>query len=117
MSDLIEVLKSANVGSRALDWSLAHEWGFSGGVKACPEFTTSLDAAVGLKHRLLPGWWWTAGQCGLTCHASVGPDRAFIAEPDLSKYDDGFHADIANPSTPVLALCVAILEARRTTNP
>lgn len=74
--------------------------------------TTSLDAALALAERVLPGWWWTAGRCGLTCHASVGPDSKFIGEPDLSKFDSGFHADVPNPSTPAIALCIAILRAQ-----
>lgn len=77
----------------------------------CEGASTSIDAAVSLTERVLPGWWWAAGRCGLTWHASVGPDRAFIAEPDLSKYDAGFHVHIPNPSTPAIALCVAILKA------
>lgn len=71
----------------------------------------SLDAALALAERVLPGWWWTTGRCGLTCHASVGPDSKFIEEPDLSKFDSGFHADVPNPSTPAIALCIAILRA------
>lgn len=113
---LVERLEAAEVGSRELDAAVCmettHPYGFDHDyeINAFP-VTTSLDAALSLAERVLPGWWWTAGKCGLTCHASVGPDRAFIAEPDLSKYDAGFHADIPNPSTPALALCAAILRA------
>lgn len=73
----------------------------------------SLDAAVAFTEALLPGWWWTVGHCDLTCHASVGPDRAHVPEPDLSKYDAGFHADQPNPCTPAIALILAALKAYR----
>jgi len=135
---LIERLEAAEVGSRELDCEVYEMFNaglkpvpkqagryfdpsiisvhgaekyITRGTSVAPKYTTSLDAALALAGRVLPGWWWTAGKCGLTCHASVGPDRAFIAEPDLSKYDAGFHADIPNPSTPAIALCVAALKA------
>lgn len=124
---LIARLEAAEVGSRELDAEIArlisgntvdHWFKLFGDLvtdDTVSKFTTSIDAAVSLAGRVLPGFWWTAGRCGLTCHASVGPDRAFIAEPDLSKYDAGFHADIPNPSTPELALCIAILRAKELT--
>ena len=132
ITSLIEKLEEADVGSRELDVSLAwNSWvepklwasTTSKGVTVwkverqgkrvpLPNYTTSLDAALALAERVLPGWWWTTGRCGLTCHASVGPDSKFIGEPDLSKFDSGFHADVPNPSTPAIALCIAILRAR-----
>lgn len=100
--------------SVALGLTLSHPFGARTDLRP---FTTSVDAAEWLVQKVLPGWWWAAGKCGLTCHASVGPDRAFIAEPDLLKYDEGFHADVLNPSTPAIALCVAILRAKDGTRP
>jgi hypothetical protein len=92
---------------RATDGGISHEQ-----ASRIRPFSASLDAALALAERVLPGWWWTAGRCGLTCHASVGPDSKFIGEPDLSKFDSGFHADVPNPSTPAIALCIAILRAQ-----
>lgn len=74
-------------------------------------FTACLTAAQRFHGAVLPGWWWTAGHCALTSHASVGPDRAHVSEPELTRFDQGFHADITNPSTPAIALIVADLRA------
>lgn len=123
MSGLVEKLEAAEVGSRVLDQAfeiaighLPQKYLDSGatyeswrGYGQGP--TRDISVAVQIIERALPGWWWTVGKCGLTCHASVGPDRAFVAEPELSRFDVGFHADISNPSTPALALCVAALKA------
>ena len=62
--------------------------------------------AVATITRELPGWWWTAGRCDLTCHASIGPDRV---GPDAHlladrQFDSGFDADLPNPSTVGTAL-------------
>lgn len=124
---LVERIEAASATDHpeldAIDLAIA-EWCHAGGapglVNYDPEmwlirndgWVRSIDAAVALAERVLPGWWWTAGRCGLTCHASVGPDRAFISEPDLSRFDAGFHADIPNPSTPALALVAAVLRAK-----
>lgn len=129
MTSLSTRIAAAQVGSRELDaevycvvngfeyqgmvngWFVARQGGRAQQFSPAQPVTTSLDATVALLERVLPGWWFTVGRCGLTCHASVGPDRAFIQETLLSLYDDGFNADLPNPSTPALALCVAILKA------
>lgn len=128
ITSLIEQLEGASEGSveldaliyshlsctlipRRADYRPRRRWP-DGSVTLQRKVTTSLDAALALAERVLPGWWWTAGRCGLTCHASVGPDSKFIGEPDLSKFDSGFHADVPNPSTPAIALCIAILRAQ-----
>lgn len=76
-----------------------------------PRYTASLDASLALVEDKLPGWWHTSGKCGLTCHASIGPDRAFIAEPLLSRFDGGFDADLPNPTTQAIAVLVALFKA------
>lgn len=70
-----------------------------------------LSLAVARLKKALPGWWFSVGRCGLTCHASCGPDRAFIGQPFLDRYDSGFHADIPNPTTLAVALEAALAKA------
>lgn len=51
--------------------------------------------------RDLPGWWLSFGECSVSCHASCGPDRQGKDRHLLAgrgKFDDGFHADIDQPS-------------------
>jgi hypothetical protein len=57
--------------------------------------TTSLDAALALAERVLPGWDFIVGRTngGLTIHAQVGPGEMQFG------------------NTPALALCAAILRA------
>ena len=41
-------------------------------VGSAGSFTASLDAAVALAERVLPGCWWTAGNCRREAHATIG---------------------------------------------
>jgi len=38
------------------------------------EYTASIDAAVALIERVLPGWWWKFGTCHLSDDACIAPD-------------------------------------------
>lgn len=60
-----------------------------------PELTASLDAAVALCERVLPGYDWIVGHTngGLTIHAQVGQNEMVFGE------------------TPAIALLIAILTA------
>lgn len=58
-----------------------------------PRYTTSLDAAIALVERLLPGWWWEIDAAG---NATVFKAPRYVVE----------HA-----ATPALALCLAALKA------
>lgn len=77
------------------------------GTHVTPFYTSSLDAAM----KLVPeGYFWTVGKCDLTCHATVGPDRAYFGQEYLVKHEP-IDVDIENPSTPALALTAACLRA------
>jgi hypothetical protein len=76
-----------------------------------------IEAAVFTFERLLPGWWYSIGDCSVSAHASCGPDRAcedaVLLEDRL--FDNGFHADLNNGvlprrRTPAEALCAVMLE-------
>lgn len=73
--------------------------------------TDDMNGAVARFRAALPGWWYTMGRCGLTCHASIGPDRFYIEQPFLNRYDKGFDADIPNPTTCEAALDEAVAKA------
>ena len=63
-------------------------------------YTASLDAAVALVERVLPGWWQSSGLCSLTGHASIGPDYngpdadRLRREWPEERFHEGFHADL-----------------------
>ena len=61
--------------------------------------------------RLPVGWWWCGGVCSVSCHASIGPDSAYVPEPMLTAFTNGFHADIGQPSTMSEALLDCIAQA------
>jgi hypothetical protein len=79
----------------------------------------SIDAAIAQFKATLPGWWYTIGDCSVSCDASCGPDVSgpdatlLRSHPDV--FDGGFHADLPQPSTVVSALLDVMdqaLEAR-----
>lgn len=61
----------------------------------------TLDECAAAIAAEFPGWWWTAGLCDLTGHASLGPDyngphrERLMAEFPVAKFDGGFHSDLA----------------------
>jgi hypothetical protein len=81
-----------------------------------PEWTASLDATIALVERVLPGWWWIAGLCGLTGRASIGPDyngphrERLLREFPIEKFDAGFDVDLA-PGDGIHRACYALLTA------
>lgn len=72
---------------------------------------SSLSNAVQRLKRELPGWWFTLGECSVSCDATIGPDVAYCPKWMLDAYDGGFDCDIRQPSTLADALNGAIDEA------
>lgn len=77
-----------------------------------PAFTTSLDAALALAERVLPGWYWRAGRTpmGHWHHGRYTYGWAHMSRTDASNCDRGDEAT-GWAETPALALCAAILRA------
>ena len=62
----------------------------------------------------LPGWWYSLGECDISCDASCAPtgksaDVALI--PNDERFDSGFHVDVPQPSTLAQALLHVMGEA------
>ncbi len=61
-----------------------------------------LEAAIAEFKAMLPGWWYSTGECQVSADASCGPTRE---SPDIEliakdrRFDDGFHADLLQPAT------------------
>lgn len=78
------------------------------------EPTVSVDAAVALIWRRLPGWWQSSGLCSLTGHASIGPDYNGLDAERLrrewpeERFHEGFHADL-KPGDGRHRQCLALL--------
>lgn len=120
MSALIVRLEAAEAGSRELDAAISDEldpianqhdgypgrWPFAEGSPLSlrtPAVTTSLEAALALAERVLPGWAW-----------GVSNVPGLISDGILYQPDGlgGFSTSVrVGHKTPALALCLAILRA------
>lgn len=80
-----------------------------------PCLTSSLTATIAFLTHLLPGFWWTCGLCGLTGHASIGPDYNGPIGDHLrrkwpeERFHAGFDSDLA-PGDGVHRACLALLD-------
>ena len=121
MSDLITRLEEAAEGSRELDAEISqalmfptmlrwgdHHWrrGHVGGWTTLPSFTTSLDAALALAERVLPGSMWGFQQNTTDpAHPDVLPFSAWVGR--IEAMGHSFQ----------LAICAAILRANHKDKP
>lgn len=77
----------------------------------------SLDAVIEQFETLLPGWWWTMGNCNVSADASCaptgeGPDAYLIAYRNHDeRFDGGFHLDVLHPAHPADSLAHIMAEA------
>lgn len=119
LSALIAKLEAAATGSRALDGDVAwvfhpklwgrrnpvngqHQWmtEIDGKPRVLPRYTTSIDAALALAERVLPGWGFFLRKDRDGCNCGlVYPDASFVTP------------GCGSSPTPALALCAAILKA------
>lgn len=66
-----------------------------------------LEATIATFKATLPGWWFSVGECQVSADASCGPTREsphIELIPRDRRFDDGFHADLPQPSTMAAAL-------------
>ena len=91
--------------------------------ESCEE---GLERAIRQFRTALPGWWFTVGECDVSCDASCAPTRAsfdLALIPLDRRFDDGFHIDLPQPSTLAAALrevtvdAMDAINAARRTNP
>ncbi len=71
---------------------------------------TDLEATIQEFRTALPGWWFSVCECQVSCDASAAPTRLsedLALIPLDERFNDGFHADVPQPSTLAEALrCV-----------
>ena len=66
-----------------------------------------LEAAIAEFKAALPGWWFSVGECQLSCDASCAPttESPHIGLIPMNRaFDSGFHVDLPQPSTLAEAL-------------
>lgn len=69
--------------------------------KAAQSLSRVQAAIVTFKHKL-PGWWYSIGECQVSCDASCGPtveSEHIHLIPLDDRFNSGFHADLPQPST------------------
>lgn len=74
-----------------------------------------LEATIAAFKAEFPGWWYSLGECQVSCDASCAPTSETIDIARLARderFDSGFHADLAQPSTLAAALRNAMAQAR-----
>lgn len=68
---------------------------------------TGIEQAIVRFKRDLPGWWYSLGECQVSCDASCAPtalSEHIVLIPRDGRFNDGFHADLPQPSTLAEAL-------------
>lgn len=70
-----------------------------------------LLAAIAEFKQRFPGWWYTIGECSVSCDATIGPDFAHCPKAVLEAFDSGIMNDIEQPSTVADALRGAMAKA------
>ena len=88
------------------------------GRRSSPAFTASIDAAIALAERVLPGWGWEIASNTNHIKNCLNPEYgkpigkhphwAVVANQSSRKFVDG--------ATPAIALCIAILRAKEASN-
>ncbi len=91
----------------------------------------TLDEAIAVFTKELPGWWWSVGRCHVSADASCGPDyvgpAAYLSsvpvdlptpsgwlrpEGYIRSFDDGFHIELPQPATCAEALLNVMEQAK-----
>ncbi|MCW5720766.1 MAG: hypothetical protein KIS86_06450 [Devosia sp.] len=83
---------------------------------------TGLEAAIAEFKAKLPGWWFSIGECQVSCDASCAPtvesEHINLIRQDtngrvigVDPFDSGFHVDLRQPSTLAEALRDVMLQA------
>lgn len=59
----------------------------------------------------LPGWWYSLGECQISCDASCAPtseSRDISLIPQDDRFNSGFHVDVPQPSKLSSALLIVL---------
>lgn len=76
---------------------------------------TDLEAAIAEFKAALPGWWYSLGECQVSCDASCAPTTESphinLIRKNGDQFDAGFHVDLRQPSSLAEALRAVMREA------
>lgn len=78
---------------------------------ACHE---GIEKVIARFREELPNWWYTVGECQISCDASCGP-TSLSSDVDLipsdERFNSGFHVDVPQPSKLSYALMIVMHQA------
>lgn len=89
-------------------------------VPALTGFDPSRECERGIEQAIrdfrnnLPGWWYSLGECEVSCDASCAPTREsgdIALIPHDERFNSGFHVDLLQPCTLAAALWHVMGEA------
>lgn len=92
---------------------------------AGPMTTEGLEGVIAEFRKVLPGWWFTIGDCYVSADSSVGPDPNAPLWPGYDidalisidqRFDSGFHCDIKHPFTMAQSMRINVCEAKAALN-
>lgn len=121
-SDIIARLENATGPDRDLDRLIAKETGAFEIIEA-KNYTASLDAAIALVERILPGWGWRVATCCVSDDAYVFPDfnspergqdlldRLPVCPDGENEWSNFTDVDQRPPGRPAIALLTALFIA------
>lgn len=75
---------------------------------------SGIEDAIAEFRKRLPNWWYSLGECQVSCDASCAPTSLSTdieRIPLDERFNSGFHADLRQPSTLAEALRTVMLEA------
>ncbi len=75
---------------------------------------TGIENVIARFKKELPGWWYSLGECQVSCDASCAPtseSKDIELIPQNENFNSGFHADVPQPSKLTSALLIVMHEA------
>jgi len=119
LQGLLERVRTAKGPDGEIDYAIYRQLREYTGLQS---YTASIDAALALTERVLPGWCWRIGTCCVSDDAWVAPDwnspvhgarlRQELGEPVYgSVFDQGVDIDRRPPGNLPLAILEALLSA------
>ena len=115
LRELEKRLEEATGGSEDLNIEILHvlhdHGGFAREMVVVPNFTASLDAAVALVERVLPGWYWASHSSQYWDNGRPA-DKCFLGGVyDASPPEINGKNFVVHKQTAALALCLALIRA------
>ncbi len=89
---------ASNPPDHGRPWHDAVPGGAPGTARIVADWSCDIRATIALVRFVLPGWWWSMGDCSVSADSTLGPDNAGPDADLLTKrdrtFDEGFQLDV-----------------------